>query len=237
MGSLLETIKPLFLGDIGNVTETISGITAGKINDTVQTAESVLAVISRIGTVLLALLLCFTGYRRVRQWVSFIAFVFGAVMGYRIARSAGLGKDYWYLPLIIALAAGIILSLLGYRLFQLGLFVFCGAVASWAVTAHVLPESLTGAQQGSLYYVMIGIQVIVFAVGGVLAVRYARTAIIFISAIGGARVASAGLAELMPKYFPDSSRQLMLFAGLALLGILIQFLTTKPDTKRHRSYE
>ena len=227
--------NPLSGISAGNVTDTISGIASGKISDTFQTVESILMIISRIGSVLLALLLCFTGYRRVRQWVSFVAFVFGAVLGYSAATALGLGKDYWYLPLIIALAAGIILSLLGYRIFQLGLFVFCGAVASWAVTAHVLPKSLTGAQQGSMYYVLIGIQVIVFVAGGVLAVRFARTAIIFISSIGGARVASAGLAELLPKYFPDSSRQLILFAGLALLGILIQFLTTKPDTKRRRS--
>ena len=219
----------------GNVTDTLSDLTSGKINDTFQTVEGVLAIISRIGSVLLALLLCFTGYRRVRQWVSFVAFVFGAVLGYSVANELELGRDYWYLPLIIALAAGIILSLLGYKLFQLGLFVFCGAVSSWAVTAHVLPESLTGAQQGSGYYVLIGIQVIVFVLGGVLAVRYARTAIILISAIGGARVASAGLAELLPKYFPDSTRQLMLFVGLAVLGILVQFLTTRPDVRRRRS--
>lgn len=219
----------------GNMTDTLSDITSGKINDTFQSVQSVLAIISQIGSVLLALLLCFTGYRRVRQWVSFVAFVFGAVLGYSVAAELELGRDYWYLPLIIALAAGIILSLLGYKLFQLGLFVFCGAISSWAVTAHVLPASLTGAQQGSMYYLLIGIQVIVFVAGGVLAVRYARTAIIFISSIGGARIAAAGLAELLPKYFPDSSRQLMLFAGLALLGILIQFMTTRPDVRRRRS--
>ena len=82
---------------------------------------------------------------------------------------------------------------------------------------------------------LIGIQVIVFVAGGVLAVRYARTAIILISSIGGARIAAAGLAELLPKYFSDSTRQLMLFAGLAVLGILVQFMTTRPDVRRRRS--
>lgn len=201
-----------------------------------QTIQGGLAVILQIGITMLALLLCFTGYRRVRQWVSFVAFVFGGVMGFSAAKSAGLGKEYWYLPLIIALAAGIVLSLLGYKLFQLGLFVFCGAVSTWAVTAHVLPEALTGAEQGTMYYVLIGIQIIVFVVGGMLAVRFARTAIICISAIGGARVASTGLAQLLPKYFPDPTKQLWLFAGLAVFGILIQFLTTRPDTKRRRDY-
>lgn len=233
-GNSGNTTNPLSGLTSGNVTGTISDITSGKINDTFQTVEGILTILTRIGSVLLALLLCFTGYRRVRQWVSFVAFVFGAVLGYSVANSLGLGEDYWYLPLIIALISGIILSLLGYKIFQLGLFVFSGAVSSWAVTAHVLPESVRGAQQGSMYYLLIGIQVIVFVAGGILAVRYARTAIIFISAIGGARVAAAGLAELLPKYFPDSTRQMMLFAGLAVLGILIQFLTTRPDTRRRR---
>ena len=206
------------------------------MNDTFQTIQSGLSVILQIGITMLALLLCFTGYRRVRQWVSFIAFVFGGVMGFSAARSAGLGKEYWYLPLIIALAAGIVLSLLGYKLFQLGLFVFSGAVSSWAVTAHVLPESLTGAEQGTMHYVLIGVQIVVFVIGGVLAVRFSRTAIICISAIGGARVASTGLAQLLPKYFPDPAKQLWLFAGLAVLGIVIQFLTTRPDTRRRREY-
>ena len=204
------------------------------VNDTIDTVQNVLSTIAQIGSLVLALLLCFTGYRRMRQWVSFVAFVFGAVIGYSAASSAGLGKDYWYLPLIIALAAGIILSLLGYKIFQLGLFVFCGALASWAVTANVLPVSLTEAQQGTMYYVLIGIQILVFVLGGVLAVRFARTAIILISAIGGARVAASGLVSLLPKYFPDSTKQLYLFAGLAALGILVQFLTTKPDTRRRR---
>ena len=204
------------------------------INDTVKTIQGFWAIAGQIGSMVLALLLCFTGYRRVRQWVSFIAFIFGAVLGFSAARSAGLAEDYWYLPLIIALAAGIILSLLGYKLFQLGLFIFCGAVSSWAVTAHVLPASLTGAEQGTMYYVLIGIQILVFVLGGYLAVRFARTAIILISAIGGARVAASGLAELLPKYFPDSMRQLYLFAGLAVLGILIQFLTTRPDIRKRR---
>ena len=176
--------------------------------------------------ILLVVWICF--YR------SFISFIFGAVLGFSAARAAGLGEDYWYLPVIIALAAGIILSLLGYKLFQAGLFIFCGAVASWAVTAHVLPGSLTGAEKGTAYYVLIGIQIAIFVLGGYLAVHFARTAIILISAIGGARVAASGLAALLPKYFPDSMKQLYLFAGLAVLGILIQFLTTKPDTRRRR---
>ena len=155
-------------------------------------------------------------------------------MGFSAANSANLGKDYWFLPLIIALVAGIILSLLGYKIFQLGLFVFCGALSAWAVTANVLPVFLTEADQGTPLYIMIGIQVIVFVLGGVLAVRFARTAIILISSIGGARVAASGLAEFMPKYFPDSTKQLYLFVGLAVFGILIQFLTTKPDTRRRR---
>ena len=93
---------------------------------------------------------------------------------------------------------------------------------------------MTEAQQGTSYYILIGIQVIVFVLGGVLAVRFARTAIILITSIGGARVAASGLAEFLPKYFPDSNTQLYLFVGLAVFGILIQFLTTKPDTKRRR---
>ena len=105
-----------------------------------QSIQSGLAVILQIGITMLALLLCFTGYRMVRQWVSFIAFVFGGVMGFSAAKSAGLGKEYWYLPLIIALAAGIVLSLFGYKLFQLGLFVFSGAVSSFRI-CHTIPSS------------------------------------------------------------------------------------------------
>lgn len=177
----------------------------------------------------LSLLLCFTGFRMVRKWISLISFVAGAFFGYSAASAAGLQETYWFLPLLIAIGAGIFVSLVGYRLFQVGLFVFCGAVSSWAVTAHVLPPVLSGVHGSAGYYIQIVLQAAVFLIGGIMAVKFTRTAIILISSIGGARIASSGLAALVPLYFPDTGRTLAVFAGLALCGIVFQFLTTRKN--------
>ena len=199
------------------------------IQQTTKTILEGIRTLLTIGGTVFSLLMCFTGFRMVRQWIAFIGFVAGAVIGYSLATGADLGKDYWFLPLLVALVVGVILSALGYKIFRLGLFVFCGAVASWAVSAHVLAGILPADGRGALQYVQIGLDAIVFVFAGVLAVKFSRTAIILISAIGGARIVSANAAKLMPKYFPDSSMQLKVFAALAILGILIQFLTTKKE--------
>ena len=199
------------------------------IHQTTQQIPEVLRMILTIGGTVLALLLCFTGFRMVRKWISLIGFIFGAILGYSVAAGAELGKDYWFLPLLIGAVAGIVLSTLGYKLFKMGLFVFCGAVAAGAVSVHVLPVLLSGSGQGTVMSVQIILQAVVFIFAGILAVRFSRAAIILVSAIGGARIVSANAAQLMPKYFPDRMRQVYVFAGLALIGILFQFLTTKKE--------
>lgn len=199
------------------------------IQQTTQQIPEAVRTILTIGGTVLALLLCFTGFRMVKKWISVIGFIFGAVMGYRIAREAELGKDYWFLPLLIGIIAGLALGALGYRLFKMGLFVFCGAVAAGAVSVHILPTLLEGSTRTAGQYVQVILQAAVFILAGILAVKFSRAAIILVSAIGGARIVSANLAQLMPKYFPDKTRQLYVFAGLALIGILFQFLTTKKE--------
>ena len=169
-------------------------------------------------SVALALLQCFFGYRLLKFWIAVIGFLVGFALGFGIAMYNIDGEAY--LPAVIGLIAGIILALLAFKLYLVGVFLFCGAIAFSAVQTISLPEG----QAWDVVLIILGI--VAFIVAGFLAVKFSRPCIIAITAISGAFNAVDALQTPVPALGADSLR-IAAGVGLAALGIVVQFLTTR----------
>ena len=192
-----------------------------------DTISQGLAMAGLIGTVVTALLQCFFGFRFLRFWVAFAGIVIGGVIGYRYLAPQVLPEgSEWYLAVLVGALLGLVLSVFSYKLFKVGLFLFCGGLAWYAVSTLVDGIFLEYGQTASMILSIL-LQAIAFFLAGWLAVAFFRPAIILISSIGGAWTASRTLYQLVPQYFTEAQNLLFLFAGLAGAGILIQFLTTR----------
>lgn len=192
-----------------------------------DTISQGLAMAGLIGTVVTALLQCFFGFRFVRFWVAFAGLVIGGVIGYRYLAPRVLPEgSEWYLAVLVGVALGLVLSVFSYKLFKVGLFLFCGGLAWYAVSTLVEGVFLEYGQTASMILSIL-LQAIAFLLAGWLAVAFFRPAIILITAIGGAWTATRTLYQIVPQFFTEAQNLLFLFAGLAGAGILIQFLTTR----------
>ena len=178
----------------------------------------------RVAAVLVALTQCFAGFRLIRFWAAFGGFVIGFVSGWRAASLLDLPADTSLpLPLLLAAGAGLVLSLLSYRLFKMGVFLFCGALAAQAAGSVLGSREAANALPPALLHAL---QAAAFALAGYLGARFMRTAIILLTGAAGAWVAVRGIYMLAPAVFSEAPGVLTVFLILAAAGIFVQFMTT-----------
>jgi hypothetical protein len=170
-------------------------------------------------TVAIALLQCFFGYRLLKAWVAIIGFLVGFVIGFGVAMYNIGGEAY--LPAVIGIVAGILLALVAFKLYLVGVFIYCGAIAFSAVQTIPFPEN----QTWDIVLIVLG--VIAFLVAGILAVRFSRPCIIAVTAISGAFNAVDALKTPVAALGENEGLKILAGVALAALGIVIQFLTTK----------
>ncbi|MCF0145296.1 MAG: hypothetical protein HUJ73_01795 [Eubacterium sp.] len=192
------------------------------ISGNLKTISETFSAVLLVGSILTAAAQCFFGFRFVRFWVSFAGVVLGLFFGFMLWKNDLLPKELpVFVPILIMIAIGVVLGFLANRLMKVGVFIFCGFVASNALSMTNIP------QDGIFIYLYPILQVIVFLLVGFIAVRFMRTAIILVTSIGGAWTVAKGLAELLPQYINGETYMFGVFALMAAAGILIQFLTTK----------
>lgn len=177
-----------------------------------------LAKASLYGTVALALVTCFFGYRLRQVWYSILVFAVGAFLGYTVA--------HLFLPertglcVLIGLGVGLLLSLFTFRLYQAVAFVL----------AFFSVFGLVGETLGDLYPVLSLICALVLGVlAGIVAARYQFAVVIAVTSVsGGWRAAS-----LLRRCIPNMGAQTMLIIAACLIGagLLFQFLTAKKANK------
>ena len=175
-------------------------------------------------TLLFAILQCFFGYKLLRVWIALIGFLIGFVLGFVISRSMIDGEAY--LPAIIGIAAGFILAFVAFRIYLIGVFIYCGALAAGAVNNLTFPE-------GDGWKVLgIVLCVLAFILVGILAVRFARPCIIAVTAATGA----VNAADALRRMFEEIARNRMVVWGIILVlaaaGMLVQFYTTRGAGRR-----
>ncbi|HIW59224.1 MAG TPA: hypothetical protein H9880_04975 [Candidatus Anaerobutyricum avicola] len=167
-------------------------------------------------TLIIALLGCFFGFKLSKLFMSLTGLLVGAIAGGGIASAFLDGSTA--MTAGCALVGAIILSILAYRIYQAGIFVLCFGL-SFMAAASILPFT------GDIQFFL---SVVVGFVVGSLALKFIRPVIIITSAVVCGSSA-AGCLTVLGQYMDMdmlSSYSLLLTAGLIILGILVQFLTT-----------
>ncbi|MEE1113683.1 MAG: hypothetical protein UHN88_01250 [Eubacterium sp.] len=168
----------------------------------------------------IAILQCFFGYKLLRFWTALVGFLIGFLLGFLITGAVAPSLSA-YIPVLVGAAAGFVLSILAYKIYLAGVLVYCGIIAVSAVYSINFPEGQL------MHFLKIVLMILAFLLAGVLAVKFARPCIIVISAVSGAGAAVGALITLSAKVSSDMNLQLVIFAAMAILGMVIQFLTTR----------
>ena len=197
-----------------NLIETLQPQDLGLLSEALEKA----ALASVVITLVLALLQCFFGYKLLRGWIALIGFLVGFFLGYVVASRLGATG---YIPLIVAIIAGILLSIIAFKIYLVGVFIYCGTIAAGATRLIPFPE-------GEAWLVISFIvAVAVFVLAGFLAVKFAKPCIIGITSISGASSAAQAIQELSPEMVANRSSLLLVFGGLLLAGLVVQILMNR----------
>ncbi|MBE5996805.1 MAG: TMEM198/TM7SF3 family protein [Lachnospiraceae bacterium] len=192
--------------------------------------ENALAKIQMILLLLslvLALMQCYFGYRFLKFWIGVLGFFLGTAVGFAVSLRFFEVRT-WY-PWAIGLTAGALLSLLAYKLYLAGVFVFSGftaASAVYAVTELPAVNSFLANLKGETLHniIVIAVCLIAFIVVGILSVKYAKPFIIIVTSLSGALLASRTLVRLIPSMEEKPVWQLAAAAALGASGVLLQHL-------------
>ena len=160
----------------------------------------------------LALLNCFLGYRLKKLWISMIGFLFGIAIG---AGITALFSENKTVILAAGLVVGILVALLSFRLYLIGVFFYA------VLSAYPLIAGLIGKE---LWW-EIALSVIAALLIGLLAVNFVRPVLIIVSAVGGGMQVSQIIMGWIAMENPWGLYGVA--AGLALLGMLVQFRSSK----------
>lgn len=184
-----------------------------------QTPQEYRIVFTFVGAVF-ALLNCFIGYRLRKVW--------GCLLGLAAGGAGGTAAGYrilgdWTLALAAGAGCALILCLLAWVFYKLGVFVMCtGLVYFMAITMLDSPSLMT-----HLIVLVIG----VFA--GTLALGYERQMVIAITAFCGG---IGGMGLLLAIAGVDSmAAQILLGLVLAVFGALVQALPYRNSSRAWNS--
>ena len=176
-------------------------------------------MIGAVVSLVLALLVGFFGYKFSRIFMSISGFIAGALLGY------GAATQIFHLtgPALIAVVvvAGIIIGAMSSWLYLAGIFILCFFLAFMAAAA-LLPFS------GDIQFFLCALIGLIIAA---LAMKFMRPVIIVITSLVGGICASSLMIKvggfLSFAFFDALPSKMVLAAGLFVLGLLVQFLTTK----------
>ncbi|MCR4653924.1 MAG: hypothetical protein K5744_09575 [Eubacterium sp.] len=183
----------------------------------VQSSPQLLAFGAVIGLIV-ALLLCFSGYKYAQLWMMVVCFLIGAAFGFLIG--AKFLPSPGYAKYMIGLACGGLCAAISYKVYKVGLFIFAGSAAASVISLFTFPVGDGWEALRALVYVG------VFVLAGMLALKYAREYLIVLTGAVGGIQAGSNIQKLIPMYV-DLDSAVLLMIVLAAAGIAFQFLTTK----------
>ena len=161
-------------------------------------------------SLVLSVLLCFWGYRLFTCFAAGIGFVTGAFLGFFLS---GHFTDELWIILLSALILGLILGFLATRLILLSTFFVVFILVSFVT---------------SLSNVMAGIiSLILGIVAGVICIKLQKPIIILVTAFCGALGTVQILFQLLK--FEQITIFYGAFLSLAMIGSIVQFLSTRRD--------
>lgn len=161
----------------------------------------------------------YMGYRCIKVMVAIAGFFVGFLVGFIM--TIRFYQQDAYLPTVIGIIAGILLALVAFRLYLIGVFIFCGATAAGAVAKLPIPS------EGGGTILRIVLCIAAFVIVGILAVKFSKLCIIVITAVTGAVNAGNLLCTPFPVMAENILIRIAVIAVIAISGILIQKLTSK----------
>ena len=175
-----------------------------------------------IGAAVLGLVYCFFGYRSIRLITAIVGFMIGLVAGIIVAVNLELTQP---LDIVVPLAIGVVLALLNFFLYKLGMFVAVFFV-TMSVTTSLLLAYVSLEENVSL---IIGLAAgLVFAI---LAVIFVKPVVIIMTALMGGLLFADQIFEYLVQVRWDPQLETLIRlgtgAGLGLIGIIFQFVTTR----------
>lgn len=202
-----------------------SAIPLDTISNFLYELDTTYKIIGVVLSLIIALLGCFFGFKLSKLFMSLTGFLTGAIIGYIIA--AKVLQTTGTTTIICILVGAVLLALLAYWIYRAGIFILCFVLA-FTAAASLLP--FTGDIQFFLS------TIIGFIIGS-LALKYIRPVIIITSAIVCGSSA-AGLLITVCDYLNIHTFSTISSAGMTfiicILGIVVQFLTTKDPAKKKR---
>ncbi len=182
-----------------------------------QTLFDYTAQIALVFSVAFYLVEAYMGYRCIKVLIAIVGFFLGFMIGFMVTMRFYLQDAY--LPTVIGLLAGILLAIVAFRLYLIGVFIFCGATAAGAAAQLPILQDNTVLQ--------IIMWVAVFVIVGILAVKFSKMCIIVITAVTGAVSAGNLLCTPFPVMESNFLIRIAVIAVIAISGILVQKLTAK----------
>ena len=173
---------------------------------------------SLYGSVALALLTCFSGFRLRYVWYSLLVFAAGALLGLCVSRL--FLPDRLWLCVLIGLGAGLLAAAFTFRIYQAVIFLLAfgcvffmvGEVLSMYPVAAVIAAAVLG------------------VIAGILAARFQYRAVILVTAASGGWQAATLLRQCVPSMTPETV--LILAAAFIVAGAVFQFMTTRKLAKK-----
>ena len=197
--------------------------------DILEILNSVRQLSREIGQIILAfsllfaVLQCFFGYRLLKVWIGLVGFLLGFVLGFLISGAMVEGESY--LPALTQRSTVVIFALLAFKIYLIGVFLYCGALAAGAVHALPLPSEEGWNVLGIVFCVL------AFLVVGFLATKFARPFIIAVTAATGAVRVTESLQGMWPQLAGNQILGWLMILALAAAGMIVQFASTKKKRK------
>ncbi len=163
------------------------------------------------------LLNCFFGCKLKKLWVTVIGFAAGFLAGFIPCILLIEGDSAAGIALAVGLAAGVLLALVAFKLYKVGIFIW-NAFLTFASVSYLFGDKLEWL--GIIVGVVAGVCV------GILSVRYLRHVCIFSTSLNGGILVSKNVLTLSGV----GNIWIIIAASLALaaLGMFVQFRTTAP---------
>lgn len=166
-------------------------------------------------SLVVAALICFMGYRLRKAGIMLA----GALLGYKLTCDiAGRYLDA-STTLLVGLIVAVMLALVCSWLYDAGIFVLCGACGALYVSSLVEQFAL-------IWWLELIILIAAFIAIGVLALQFVRPVLIIVTGLAGASSMLSSLV-LLGLPLPDGNPRLICALVLALVGMAVQFTTTR----------
>ncbi len=170
-------------------------------------------------SLVIALGQCFFGYRYLRAWMALMGFLLGYVLGEAVGVSF-VGAESYY-RFLAGAVGGLLVALLAYKLYLIGVFLYCGSIASIAMMQVQFGEDTL------MQVIRTVLCVAVFIAAGYLAVKLEKPVVILVTVVSGATAAMSALGKISESVAKDPKVFSAVYLALIGIGIVVQLINTR----------